>query len=233
MKRTALFLFTRTAESEASHKSFVSHKTHKANVKIASILIRRAEEIAKHCNIPFIEITEAQQHGNNFSERYANAFADVFAKGFENVISIGNDCTSLSKIILQHALSEIENCGAVVGPSKDGGAYLIGFNKKYFQQQSFTALQWQSENLFSALQNYFANQNAYISLLTKLNDIDCAEDFLHFIKNNLHSTEKYLKQLIAFYFGLYFFFKTTFKKRHSLFNINAASLRGPPAISFC
>lgn len=232
MNRTALLLFTRTAESEATHKSFVSCKSKKANLKIAEIFIQRSEAIAKFFNIPFFEITENEQRGNSFGEKYSNAFKDIFSKGFENVISIGNDCASLTQNILNSSLKEIETNGAVIGPSKDGGAYLIGFNKKYFQQHSFTALQWQSENLLSDLQNYFTNQNAEITLLTKLNDIDCAEDFIHFIKTNLHSTEKYLKQLVAFYFGLFFFIKTIMEKRKSLFHISTASLRGPPFLSF-
>ncbi|MBI3247164.1 MAG: TIGR04282 family arsenosugar biosynthesis glycosyltransferase [Deltaproteobacteria bacterium] len=68
------------------------------------------------------------QRGASLGEREMHAFADVFAAGFSGAVLIGSDIPTLPSAHLQEAfahLAEPEN-DVVIGPSLDGGYYLIG-----------------------------------------------------------------------------------------------------------
>lgn len=68
------------------------------------------------------------QRGASLGEREAHAFADVFAAGFSGAVLIGSDIPTLASSHLQEAFSLLTDArnDVVIGPSLDGGYYLIG-----------------------------------------------------------------------------------------------------------
>jgi hypothetical protein len=66
------------------------------------------------------------QRGGAFGERLSNAFADVFALGYSHVVSVGIDTPGLRAAHLAEAFAALVCSPAVLGPSPDGGVYLIG-----------------------------------------------------------------------------------------------------------
>ena len=67
------------------------------------------------------------QTGIDLGERMKNSFLSAFSKGFRRVILMGSDSPDIPIEFLQKAFSELETHDIILGPSYDGGYYLIGF----------------------------------------------------------------------------------------------------------
>ena len=72
---------------------------------------------------------------------------------------------------------------AVIGPSSDGGLYLIGLNAKFFQRQLIEKLSWESAFAAMSFINYLQQMNASFILSQVKDDIDCNADLLQILKN--------------------------------------------------
>lgn len=93
----------------------------------------------------------------------------------------------------------------VLGPSTDGGVYLIGFSKKVFEQLSLSQLPWQTSDLLSAFLETAAQNNISTALLSLLSDIDSAKDVRFYIQAEVVNTA--LKQRLK---ALFFPFQKVF-----------------------
>ena len=71
-----------------------------------------------------------------------------------------------------------------MGPSFDGGVYLIGINVTNFNPQEFIELAWQTEKL----QESWSKTQTDIIWLNTLCDIDKATDLWEFTKNYFQYT---------------------------------------------
>ncbi len=76
------------------------------------------------------------QKGKDLGERMKNAFRETFSQGFAKVLLIGSDIPDLTRTIINEAY-EFDNYDAVIGPSLDGGYYLIGFKHDTFSPEIF------------------------------------------------------------------------------------------------
>jgi rSAM/selenodomain-associated transferase 1 len=68
-----------------------------------------------------------QQVGSDLGNRMLNAFREMLAI-HERVIIIGTDSPALSARAIQNAFDELKTNEVVIGPSEDGGYYLIGLS---------------------------------------------------------------------------------------------------------
>ena len=64
------------------------------------------------------------QHGANIGERMNNAMATVFAADYQEVVLTGSDLPELTAQTIRRAFAVMKEI--VIGPSADGGYYLIG-----------------------------------------------------------------------------------------------------------
>ena len=151
---TAILLFTRTPEEEARHKQFVPHGGRRGNRRVASQLIAHAKRTAFLSELPVFVVDSQRQVGASFGERLTHAFQDVFDKGFVHVIAIGNDTPTLSAEALQEAARQVQHYGAALGPTHNGGAYVIALHRDAFKAESFATLPWETASLFDALSVY-------------------------------------------------------------------------------
>lgn len=197
---TVVLLFTRSAEEEASWKDFLRQKHQRTNRRIAAALIARATSAVEHSGLPFLIIHSSQQHGNSFGERFANAFQSAFDLGYQKVIAVGSDVPGLDASTLRQAAHALEEAAIVLGPSPDGGAYLIGIDQTYFQNQHFSALPWQTPEVLVALITMAAAMGASTRLLHSERDIDHAQDLEAVI--NLHRNQMWFRTLLSWTAGL-------------------------------
>ncbi len=195
MNQTAAILFfSRTAQSEAQAKPLVLGKT-KAE-KIAALAIQQAKKTALSTGLPVFHVSEKQQRGETFGERFANAFEDIFAQGFENVIAIGNDCLTLTSDNILKAAKLLETNPSVLGSATDGGAYLIGLNKAVFQKNDFQNIHWQTNSTFLELVQFVENQLFTTIFLSQKSDIDSALDWNKTVQSVPVFLRKKLLQLL-------------------------------------
>ena len=74
------------------------------------------------------------QHGDTLFARMEDAFTRVFATGTQRAILIGSDIPALDRRALRRAASALRHADAVLGPTDDGGYYLIGFHRSAFTE---------------------------------------------------------------------------------------------------
>ena len=110
-------------------------------------LTNKPSRKVKKTGLPYFHFSEKEQQGNSFGERYIHAIQSVYNKGFENIITIGNDTPHLQTRHLVETAEKLQNNPIVLGPSKDGGYYLMGLRKSHFDTALFLKLPWQTSSL--------------------------------------------------------------------------------------
>lgn len=186
-QNTAILIFTNSADKEAERKSFLS-------VNILSKLNRQILKKVVKTKLPFFVISDEKQVGDSFGERFTNAIESIFKKGFQNIIAVGNDTPHLKTKHLLEANYQLEKKNTVLGPSKDGGFYLLGITKSLFNKQSFLSLPWQT----SSLQKVFSkkiSKNVNTYCLHTFSDIDNLQDVKNII-NSYFTINKDIKKLL-------------------------------------
>lgn len=188
---TAIIVFSRRATEEAKHKKF-GPGGYRANVKAAHSLIRQVVTVASQTTAKVFSIDDTQQVGDTFGEKLSNGFKFVFDQGFENVIAIGNDCPELTSSILEKTIGMLQKNEVVLGPSKDGGLFLIGLSRSAFNKAAFESLPWQTDQLLKSYIQLCNETFKKLGLLRTLFDVNNYQDVLHFIRIGLQPLFKIL-----------------------------------------
>lgn len=114
------------------------------------------------------------QKGDDLGQRMHNAIQDAFHESYSKVCLIGSDIYDLSGSIILKAFKLLDKYDVVLGPSHDGGYYLIGMkspNIRLFQNKK-----WSTTEVLSDTINDLIKLNFSYALLTELNDIDIIDD---------------------------------------------------------
>jgi hypothetical protein len=168
--KTAILIFAHTAEYEAKVKPFQYSK------EVFESLNQRTLELVKKTNLPYFVVTEKEQIGSTFGERFTNAIESVYDLNYDSVIVIGNDTPHLTANQLTSANRKLGASDIVFGSSIDGGFYLLGIKREHFDANLFLKLPWQSQILNEALSKYFKVNAIKVAYLEKLRDIDSLLD---------------------------------------------------------
>ena len=113
------------------------------------------------------------QIGKNLGEKISNAFNWGFEKGYKKIIIIGSDLWDLNEEIINKGFLELNKNKVVIGPSIDGGYYLLGLNKK--MPKIFEGIKWGTQSVLAETLKLLEHE-PYI--LPELNDIDTFEDLI-------------------------------------------------------
>ena len=124
------------------------------------------------------------QTGNDLGERMKNAFQSLFNKRYKKVIIIGTDCPQINVNLLLEAFNKLSQSDLVIGPSNDGGYYLLGMND--FHPLLFDDIRWSSDEVFRKTEKKAIENELSLSVMPELIDIDTEDD----LKNWLSSFNK-------------------------------------------
>jgi len=114
------------------------------------------------------------QEGGSLGERMANAFNNAFSEGYRNAVIIGTDCIEITDDLISKAFHSLSKTEVVLGPTEDGGYYLIGLTK--IVNKIFDGIQWSTKRVLTqTLDNLMAIDQNY-QLLETLRDIDTIRD---------------------------------------------------------
>ena len=116
------------------------------------------------------------QTGDDLGERLKNAFVDAFEQGFSKVVAIGSDSPDLPASFLREAFEELDSHDAVVGPSSDGGYYLIGFSEDSFVPGAFDGIAWSTSAVLSQTRMKLKMHGLGVHLLPQWHDVDTCSD---------------------------------------------------------
>ena len=117
-----------------------------------------------------------KQEGSDLGKRMLNAFKFGFSKNYRKVVVIGSDCFDLTPKIIKQAFESLPQNNFVIGPTHDGGYYLLGMSALH--ASLFKNKKWSSEYVFQDTLIDIRNMNGSYKLLPELTDIDTEEDLL-------------------------------------------------------
>ncbi len=114
------------------------------------------------------------QKEGDLGEKMKHAFKSSFDNGFNRTVLIGSDCPEISKSLIDEAFKELAEADSVIGPSEDGGYYLIGLSR--FMPEIFDNVEWSTSSVFLSTIKTLDDLGATYRVLKKLNDIDTESD---------------------------------------------------------
>lgn len=108
----------------------------------------------------------------------AFAFVDAFQRQVDQVVLIGTDIPGLSPATLESAFDSLGQVDVVLGPSSDGGYYLIGMHRGAFPvgRRLFANIDWGTDNVLADTLEIASASGLRTRLLEKLTDVDNPDD---------------------------------------------------------
>lgn len=168
--KTAILIFARSAQQEALDKGF------RNAVSVFEALNSQVLKTVKQTGLPYFLYSEEKQRGATFGERFTNAIQDIYNLGYDQIISVGNDSPHLTKKHFTTAQENLKTSPLVLGPSLDGGFYLMGLRKSHFNPASFLKLPWQTQGLMTSIIRLVNSKKIEAAFLETLQDLDTASD---------------------------------------------------------
>lgn len=146
------------------------------------------------------------QRGDGFGERLYFATEDLFKCGFDSICLINSDSPTVPAANFRRAVEFLGSPAdrIVLGPSEDGGYYLIGLKKPH--RDMFKEIDWSTERVLNQTKERARESGLQIELLPAGYDVDDTASLRRLCdelltRNSSDSvaprTRKYLSELIA------------------------------------
>ena len=114
------------------------------------------------------------QKGDGLGERMTAAFQETL-ETCSKVVIIGSDCAQLTEDHIERAFDMLDSNDLVIGPSHDGGYYLLGMHT--YHPYLFEDIVWSSETVLEDTLNIASFNKLKVAQLEALSDIDNEEDW--------------------------------------------------------
>jgi rSAM/selenodomain-associated transferase 1 len=144
--KTRLEPFLSPEQCASLHRAFIMDIYNTIKAVNADIIIYYTPERHKAMmhNILGDEVRLIPQIQGGLGERMHQGLAGCFAEGYDKCVLIGSDIPTISVGVLENAFQELNHKDVVIGPTEDGGYYLIGmkkskkeiFDKKFYGTQT-------------------------------------------------------------------------------------------------
>jgi rSAM/selenodomain-associated transferase 1 len=179
--KDALIIFARKPEIGKVKTRLAAGIGAQNALKIYILLLQHTRAISEHlaCG-KFVFVTahndddfwpgfniELQQEGD-LGERMRHAFTLLFQQKYERIIIIG---TSLH---IEEAFTSLWQNDIVLGPTLDGGYYLLGMNTMH--KNLFINKSWSTPQVFAQTMEVIGSNKLSCKLLGQLTDVDEADD---------------------------------------------------------
>lgn len=113
------------------------------------------------------------QGQGTLGERISRMFEAAFARG-ERAVVVGTDALSVDSATIARALDALETADVVLGPSRDGGYYLMGLRKH--RPELFRSIPWSTSAVFERTRARARQLGLRVTYLETQSDIDTADD---------------------------------------------------------
>lgn len=120
------------------------------------------------------------QRGADLGERLSHAFAELLRAPDDRAVILGADCPALDAPTIDSAFTALESADLVLGPTRDGGYYLIGLRK--LVPDLFSGIAWSTDRV--AIQTLERARDAKLTTVTlgQLEDLDTPEDLVRMLE---------------------------------------------------
>ena len=114
------------------------------------------------------------QGGGSLGARLAAAFLRHFRDGASRVVIVGTDCPGVDRRVVLDALGQLGAADVVMGPTLDGGYYLLGLRAP--QPLLFRGLAWTGGSVAAQTRARAQALGLRLRTLRPLRDVDTARD---------------------------------------------------------
>jgi rSAM/selenodomain-associated transferase 1 len=130
------------------------------------------------------------QQGDDLGGRMAAVFERLFQIGHKNIVLIGGDLPPVPLHFFDQAYAFLDapNKLVVLGPSRDGGYYLVGCNQP--TPEMFHGMTWSHSDVLMETQNKLASLKVDYHLLPPWFDIDTVDDLRYLESVSDHALKK-------------------------------------------
>jgi rSAM/selenodomain-associated transferase 1 len=112
--------------------------------------------------------------GADIGDCLIQALGALLAAGHSSAIAINSDGPTLPAAYLRQAVARLEDADLVLGPSEDGGYYLIGLKRR--QPELFRGIEWSSERVTAQTLDRAEALGLGVALLPPWYDVDTPAD---------------------------------------------------------
>lgn len=138
-----------------------------------------------------------QQHGNGLGERMRKAFMETAAEGYQKMVIIGTDHPTLPDEFICSAFQSLSTPPAIsIGPTEDGGYYLLGMNP--FIDGLFDGITYSRPDVYALTLSRAYQSGANVVQLPGWYDVDTPDDLCRLASEQegmQKNTWRILKQL--------------------------------------
>jgi rSAM/selenodomain-associated transferase 1 len=114
------------------------------------------------------------QADGDLGVKMSTAF-DQTLKEVDKAVIVGSDCPYITTDIINAAFQSLSSHDIVIGPTYDGGYYLLGMKK--LTQELFLNITFSVDTVYDETLNRIKNLGLSYKALNKLHDIDYYEDW--------------------------------------------------------
>jgi hypothetical protein len=114
------------------------------------------------------------QKGEDLGQRLANALGHHLDLGYRRVVIMNSDGPTLPLACLEEAFSGLEDADITLGPSYDGGYYLIGMQRLH--TELFQGISWSTELVLAQTLDKCRESGLRVHCLPKWYDVDVGAD---------------------------------------------------------
>ena len=122
------------------------------------------------------------QVGHDLGARMAHAFQSSLGSPYHAVLIVGTDIPGLTASLISTAFRSLQHHDIVLGPTVDGGYYLIGLRSPI--PELFENIPWSTDTVFSLTQEKITALGLSLKILPMLRDLDTVEDLQFFIQES-------------------------------------------------
>ena len=125
------------------------------------------------------------QHGKNLGEKLFHIFLEKLSEGYAAVTVMGSDSPDLPNRLVQASFEWLlgQRADLVLGPSPDGGYYLIAAKKPY--PEIFSGIPWSTDKVLATTLIKARHLGLRTELLPPWNDLDTYQDLVLYHQNYL------------------------------------------------
>jgi uncharacterized protein len=125
------------------------------------------------------------QAEGDLGARMLDAFRRSFDDGAERVLIIGTDSPTLPENVLNAAFDDLHEADVVMGPSVDGGYYLIGLRAEVILRASslFDSIPWSGKGVFRHTLDRIERARLQLRVLPGWYDVDTIDDLRQAIQD--------------------------------------------------
>jgi len=137
---------------------------------------------------PFFRAMEARfkipvwdQMGDDLGARMSSVFKKSLGSPYRSVVVIGTDIPGINGPLVTMAVKSLQDHDVVLGPTVDGGYYLIGLRSPV--PVLFENIPWSTDQVYAITEQKIKTLGLSLKMLPRLRDLDTVEDLHTFIRD--------------------------------------------------